>query len=238
MAKIALSIIIPVLNEEPVIRSVIEDIICSARSFGDSFEIIVADGGSTDGTAEVVHGLAGRDERIKYVRFQGSTNFGDSVREAVRHCTAPLLALIDGDGQAEAAGLFRMVDEIRKGADVVQGWRVVRRDPWIRCVVSTWYNVALRLFLGIGLHDCNCTLKVFKREVIGEQFLKCRTSMVSPVIVGMAMRRGMCVKELPITHGERKGPSRIFGGVKLFKQIIKIFTELFQQRRFLKSVRM
>jgi len=238
MAKIALSIIIPVLNEEPVIRSVIEDIIRAARSYGDSFEIIVADGGSTDRTAEVVHGLAGRDERISYVRSQGSTNFGDSVREGVRHCTAPLLALIDGDGQAEAADLFKMVDEIRTGADVVQGWRVVRRDSWIRRVVSTWYNVALRLFLGIPLHDCNCTLKVFKREVVGERFFNCRTSMVSPVIVGMALRRGMCVKELPIAHRERKGPSHIFGGVKIFKQIIRIFMELFQQRRFLKSVRM
>lgn len=236
MSEIELSIVVLVLNEEEVIGSVIEQTMEAAESLSVPFEIIVTDGGSTDSTASIVQRMAEADDRIRYVGVAGSRCYGDSVREGMRRCRGRLICLIDGDGQLEPSDIIRMVEEVRLGADVVQGWRVDRKDPFLRLIVSKGYNLCLRLFLGIGLHDCNCTLKVFKREVTGEKLFESRVSMISPVIVGMALRRGMRVKELPISHRERKGASRIFGGAKIIKQIIRIFVELFEQRRFLASV--
>ena len=231
MKDVGLSVVVLVLNEEGVIGSVIEEIVRAVDPLPLSYEIIVTDGGSTDSTGEIIEKMAAADGRIRLVRVPDSKCYGDSVRAGMRHCRGELICLIDGDGQLAPKDIARMIEEISGGADIVQGWRVHRRDPLIRLVVSKGYNLCLRLFLGIRFHDCNCTLKVFRRRIISEQFYESRVSMISPLIIGMALHNGHTVREMPITHLKRDGASRIFGGVKLFKQIPKIFYEIIEIKK-------
>ncbi len=162
-----LSVVIPVYNEEeslPELTSWIEKV---SRSAGFSFEIIFVDDGSTDSSWDVIHDLSNSSDFVKAIRFRRNYGKAAALHTGFSNSTGDVVITMDSDLQDspdEIPGLYKMVKD--EGYDLVSGWKKKRYDPFIKRFTSKFYNRTARWSSGIKLHDFNCGLKAYRKDVI------------------------------------------------------------------------
>lgn len=162
-----ISVVIPLLNEEeslPELCSWIERVM---KENSYSYEILLIDDGSSDGSWHVITGLSSKNAAIKGVRFQ--RNFGKSAALHVgfQHAKGDVVITMDADLQdspEEIPDLYRMI--VEDGYDLVSGWKKKRYDPISKTIPTKLYNWATRRMSGINLHDFNCGLKSYRNIVV------------------------------------------------------------------------
>ena len=163
-----ISVVIPLLNEAESLPELHSWIARVMEANGFSYEVIFVDDGSTDASWEVISGLAKEDARVHGIRFR--RNYGKS---AALYCgfdkaQGDVVITMDADLQDspdEIPGLFKMIKE--DGYDVVSGWKQKRKDNVVtKNLPSKLFNATARLITGIKLHDMNCGLKAYAKDVV------------------------------------------------------------------------
>ena len=163
-----ISIIVPLLDEKESLPELVSRIRAAMAANGLSYEIIMVDDGSRDGSWEQILSLAREDSNIHGISFR--RNYGKSA--ALYHGFAAaggqVVCTMDADLQdapEELPEMYRMVSE--QGWDVVSGWKQHRQDNKLtKNLPSKLYNATARYITGIKLHDMNCGLKAYRREVV------------------------------------------------------------------------
>lgn len=219
-----ISVVVPVLNERETIAELCRRLHAVLGEVAGRYEIIFIDDGSTDGTIDEIRRHREPDERVRYVRFR--TNFGKSAALAAgfRAARYELIATLDGDLQDLPEELPRLVTRLQEGCDVVSGWRQHRRDRFSRKIASKLYNRATSWLTGVRLHDINCGLKCYRREVLNEVTVYGERHRFIPVL---ASHRGFQLAEVQVDHAPRAhGKSRygieraLAGGFSLLSIIL------------------
>lgn len=161
-----LSIVIPVLDEEGSIPELVDRIRSVCDGAGFSFEVLLIDDGSTDETWDVIMEMHQRDARIAGLRFR--RNYGKSAALAVgfERARGRYVITMDGDLQDDPAEIPGLIALLETGYDLVSGWKKKRQDPLSKTVPSRFFNLVTRRIAGIPLHDFNCGLKAYRREVV------------------------------------------------------------------------
>src|SRR6185369_11050159 len=183
---------------------------------GVAWELIFVDDGSTDGSFDEIAVLQARDPRARGLRLR--TNLGKAAALAVgfRAARGERLVTMDGDLQDDPAEIPRMLAGLEAGADLVCGWKVDRQDSLARVVASRLFNGLSRLVSKIELHDVNCGLKAYRREVTAEVPLYGELHRFIPLL---AHWRGFSVAEIAVSHRPRAvgrsryGWSRVLRGI-------------------------
>ncbi len=163
-----LSIVVPLLNERESLPELTSRIARVMEDNSLSFEILMVDDGSTDGSWECIRELAAADPRIKGIRFR--RNYGKSAALfcGFEKARGEVVATMDADLQdapEELPEMRRMV--IEDGYDLVSGWKRHRKDNALtKNLPSKLYNSTARRITGIKLHDMNCGLKVYRKDVV------------------------------------------------------------------------
>ncbi|HVU18395.1 MAG TPA: glycosyltransferase family 2 protein [Candidatus Didemnitutus sp.] len=195
-----LSLVIPVYNEAENIGDVVvaADRVLARHPGGH--EIIVADDGSTDGTATMVDSLA---QRLSFCRRLALTHRGQgsALLSGLRIAQAPLVLTMDGDGQNDPEDFPVLIEAVDSGrADLACGWRVDRHDNWVRRAMSALANRVRRSVLRDGVHDAGCQLRVMRRELIGALT---EMDLLQAFIPAQAVAAGFRVAEFPVRHRPR-----------------------------------
>ena len=160
-----LSLVIPAFNEAEGIGRAVAEAVAALARFTHSYEVIVVDDGSTDGTASIVAELSRHDRRVRILRHPRNQGYGAALRtgfEAARH---EFIAFTDADCQFDLADLEPLLS-LAAEHGVAVGRRENRKDSARRRFFSWGYNVLVRVLLGTGVHDCDCALKVFRRDIL------------------------------------------------------------------------
>ncbi len=162
----AVSIVVPVFEEAESLPELADRIRQACDGAGLSFETWFIDDGSHDDSWRVIEGIAEADARFRGIRFR--RNYGKSAALAVGFARAAgtYVVTMDADLQddpAEIPGLVAMLED--GGFDLVSGWKKKRHDPLSKTIPSRFFNAVTRAFSGIGLHDFNCGLKIYRCEV-------------------------------------------------------------------------
>lgn len=162
-----LTIAIPLKSEaeslpelEAWIRRVVE-------SRGWSYEIIFVDDGSTDGSWAVIERLKAENPHVRGIKFRRNYGKSAGLHTAFQAARGDVLITMDADLQDspdEIPELYRMIRE--EGWDLVSGWKKVRHDPTSKTIPTKVFNAATRYMSGIHLHDFNCGLKAYRKEVV------------------------------------------------------------------------
>ena len=199
------SLVVPVFNEEATLEEVCRRAIAALQEHGRSFEVIVVDDGSRDGTWAVVEGLAAADARVRGVRFK--RNFGQhpAMHAGLVRARGDIVVTMDADLQNVPEDLPRLIAAVEGGADVASGRRVGREDSWGRTLPSRLINSMLRRFTGAPVSDFGCAFNAYSRAavepvlgVIGKQkFTK-----------ALVLSAGASVVEVDLTHQARADSSR------------------------------
>jgi glycosyltransferase involved in cell wall biosynthesis len=213
---ITISIVIPLFNERPSLDGLYARLTKTLRAMAGEYEIIFVDDGSTDGSLAKIKAFCAGDGRVKYIRFR--RNFGKSAALAAgfQRARFAIIATLDADLQDQPEQLALLVDKLREGWDLVAGWRYRREDKLSRRIASRIYNRVTGWLTGVRLHDINCGMKCYRREVLDEVMIYGERHRFIPVL---ASYRGFRLGEVRVEHARREhgksrfGLERVFGGV-------------------------
>src|SRR5205807_6905051 len=131
---------------------------------------------------------------------------------------------LDADLQDDPRAIPRLLAEIDKGLDCVSGWKQVRHDPWHKVLPSRVFNWLVGVLTGVKLHDHNCGMKCYRREVLAEVRLYGERHRFVPVL---AAARGFRVGEIAINHRPRKFGRSKYGVRRFAKGFLDLLTVSF-----------
>lgn len=205
----SLSLILPAYNEAEGISSAVTEADDALRRFADDYEILVVDDGSRDETAAVVEELARERSCVRLLRHGCNRGYGAALRTGFEAARGDRVAFTDADGQFDLAELEGLVAESSRHPIVV-GYRIDRQDPWRRRFFSWGYNQLVRRLIGTGVRDCDCALKVFRRDALWRILPESTHFFVNTEMLARARQFGLSVAEVGVTHRPRRhGHSKV-----------------------------
>jgi len=221
-----ISIIIPVYNEEDSIAKVIKGVLVDVKKEEGSTEIIVVDDGSTDKTKTIVEKLMRKHDELKLISHRINLGKSEALTTGFNACLGDIVLFMDGDLQYSASDISRFIQKINDGFDVVNGWRIERNDTLIRKIPSRAYNYITNVILGPKLHDHNCGMKAFRKDVVEDILLRTGHHRY---ITSIAYRLGYTVSELKVKHHPRKyGVTKYSSMTRFFSGVIDMLALRFQ----------
>ncbi|MDQ1162019.1 glycosyltransferase involved in cell wall biosynthesis [Chryseobacterium sp. SORGH_AS 447] len=225
-----LSIVIPLLNEEASLEELFSRIDSVCRSNGLSYEIWFVDDGSTDLSWSIIENLKVQHPQIHGIKF--SKNYGKSqaLHAAFERTNGDVIITMDADLQdfpEEIPELYSMV--INENYDIVSGWKKKRFDNVMtKNVPSKLFNAAARKVSGVYLHDFNCGLKAYKRQVVKSIDVYGDMHRYIPVLAANAGFRRITEKE--VQHQARPYGTSKFGTERFIRGFLDLVTLWFVSR--------
>jgi len=223
--SLGISVVIPVFNEEGSVGELARRLIDVLSGMGSAWEAIFVDDGSRDRTVEILREVNRLEPRVKLVRFR--RNFGQTAALAAGFdfASGEVVVTMDGDLQNDPADIPRLVGKIGEGFDLVNGWRVKRRDTFFtRRLPSMAANKLISFITGVKLHDYGCTLKAFRHEVAKSVSLYGELHRFIPAI---ASGMGVEVAEIPVNHHPRTTGKSKYGLFRTVKVLLDLITVKF-----------
>ena len=206
-----ISVIIPLFNEAESLPELSSWIARVMAENGYSYEVLMVDDGSNDGSWDVVKSLSAEDSHIHGISFR--RNYGKSAALYCGFASAAgdVVITMDADLQDspdEIPALYRKIKE--EGYDVISGWKQHRKDNVLtKNLPSKLYNATARCITGIKLHDMNCGLKAYRSEVVKNIEVYGEMHRYIPYL---AKNAGFCkIGEIPVHHQKRKFGKSKFG---------------------------
>jgi len=219
-----LSIVVPVYNERESLDALHRELSEVAAAQGYDLDVIFVDDGSTDGSWEAIRRLAAEDDRVRGVRFRRNFGKAAALSAGFERARGELVMTLDADLQDDPHEIPRFLAEIEKNLDVISGWKKVRHDPWHKVLPSRVFNGMVSRLTGVKLHDHNCGMKCYRREVLGEVRLYGELHRFVPVL---AAARGFRVGEIVINHRAREFGRSKYGLSRFVKGFLDLLTVKF-----------
>src|SRR5215211_1571083 len=218
----AISIFLPVFNEEPNLLPLHAKIDEALRSLGQSAEIVYVDDGSSDGSLKILREIAQLDPRVRVVALR--RNYGQTAAMAagIDAASGNVLIPMDADLQNDPADITRLLHKLEEGYDVVSGWRKNRKDKMItRKIPSMIANRLISWIGGVPLHDYGCSLKAYRRESLQDVRLYGEMHRFIPIYASWA---GASVTEIPVEHHARTMGKSKYGLSRTLKVVFDLIT--------------
>ncbi len=204
-----ISLVLPAYNEEAVIQQAIQEADTALRGLTTDYEILVVDDGSSDRTGEFAEREARTRPAVRVIAHGTNKGYGAALRTGFTAATKAWIGFTDADCQFDVRELDRLTLLLRSH-DIACGYRIDRQDPWLRCFYSRVYNTMVSAALGTGVRDCDCALKLFRREVIESTPIETNGFLVNAEMLTKARLAGRSVVEVGVTHRPRpRGTSTV-----------------------------
>jgi glycosyltransferase involved in cell wall biosynthesis len=220
-----LSVIVPVYNEEESVEPLVRETQSALASTEKSYELILVDDGSTDGTYPILCRLHKGEPGLKIIRFK--RNFGQTAALAagLAHARGEVIVAMDGDGQNDPKDIPALLRKLEEGFDLVNGWRFPRQDPfWNRRLPSQIANRMISWMTQVRLHDYGCTLKAIRRDIAKDLKLYGEMHRFIPAV---AYERGAKIAEIQVHHRPRRWGKSKYGINRTFRVILDLLTVKF-----------
>ena len=217
----ALSVVVPVYNEVENIAELHAEIkaVCEREAY--TYEIIIVDDGSNDGTAKVVKQLY----PVTLVRFR--KNFGQTAGfdAGFKQAKYPYVVTMDGDGQNDPADIPALLAHIEAHElDVVSGWRKNRKDSFMKHFVSRGANFLRSVLIRDGINDSGCSLKIYRTEALRDLSLYGEMHRFIPALLKI---RGYKIGEIVVNHRARTAGKTKYNWQRTFKGLIDMISVWF-----------
>ncbi len=221
-----ISVFLPTFNERDNISDVVLKTKTVLSGVAQTWELIVVNDGSSDGTKEVVSGLSKSDNRIKLINHDQNKGYGASLRSGFYGAKYSWIAFIDSDGQFDFSEIDKFISKQKEtGSDMVIGYYKKRRVSLAKIVTSRMWEFAVWALFGLKVKDIDCGFKFVSKKVIdGIAKLESeRGAFISSELLIKAKKSGFKIVEVPVTHYPRtKGA----GTGRRLNVIIKSFIDL------------
>lgn len=200
--KTGLSVILPAYNEHVALPGVIFGIQKALKDKDISYEIVVVDDGSTDGTQQVIEKLA--DSRIYLIRHQTNLGVGKAFADGIQASNGKWLVLMDADGQMDPDDI-NTAYQLRKERTAVLGYRENRADNAMRKAASFLWNMTAKVLFDLHVKDIDCGLKLIPGEIARSIRFKSHGAGFFPELLLSLQTFGVSFTQFPVRHYQRIG---------------------------------
>jgi glycosyltransferase involved in cell wall biosynthesis len=224
-----ISIVVPLYNEEESLPELTRWIEQTLAGSNLRFEIILVDDGSRDSSWHVIKNLAAENKNVRGISFRRNYGKSAALNEGFKLAEGNVVITMDADLQdspEEILPLYKMI--IEEGFDLVSGWKKKRHDPLSKTIPTKLFNGVTRWMSGIRLHDFNCGLKAYKKDVVKTIEVYGEMHRYIPVIAKKAGFEN--IGEKPVHHQERKHGVTKFGMERFVNGFLDLLSILFVTR--------
>lgn len=230
MNTIQISVVISLLNEQDSLKELMEWIHKVMEENKFSYEVIFVDDGSTDNSWEIITELSQQYEQVKAIKFRRNYGKSAGLYKGFEKAQGDVVITMDADLQDspdEIPELYRMITE--EGYDLVSGWKKKRYDPVLtKNLPSKLYNATVRMMTGIKLHDFNCGLKAYRKQVVKSVEVYGEMHRYIPVLAKWAGFKK--IGEKVVLHQERKYGVSKFGIERFIRGPLDLLSVMFMSR--------
>ena len=224
-----LSIVIPILNEADAVVELRHSICRELENFPSEYEVIFVDDGSNVGSLNILKQISEEDSRVRIISL--ARNFGQTsaLSAGIRGASGEYIATLDGDLQNDPADILPLLDECKKGFDIVSGWRQNREDSLLRVFVSKMANKIASRISGLPLHDYGCSMKVYRKAILQKIQLYGEMHRFLPIYGAL---KGARVTECVVHHHPRTMGRSKYGYQRILRVLLDMlmFSFLFHSK--------
>jgi glycosyltransferase involved in cell wall biosynthesis len=210
--SLSISAFFPCYNDAGTIASVVTLANRTLREIADDYDIVVVDDGSTDQSPAVLEELLKiASVPVRVVHHVGNLGYGRALRTGFAQATKDWVFYTDGDAQYDVAELRNLASLAREGVDVVQGYKLARRDPWYRVLLGAVYRRTARLLFRLKIQDVDCDFRLIRRSLLQQIELEHHSGVVCLELVRKLQDAGARFVEVAVQHHPRVyGRSQFF----------------------------
>jgi len=219
-----LSVVIPVYNEVESLAILHGELNAVTSAQQIDAEFIFVDDGSSDGSWEVIRRLGAEDSRVRGIRFRRRFGKAAALNAGFRAAHGETIVTLDADLQDNPCEIPKLLEKLNEGYDIVSGWKQIRHDPARKVFASRVFNWLVSHLTGVMLHDHNCGMKCYRREIFDEVRLYGELHRFIPVL---AAARGFRVGEVAIQHRPRRFGRSKYGIGRYLKGFLDLLTVKF-----------
>ena len=217
----ALSVVAPLYNESQNVRPLVEWILQALESYPGTFEVILVDDGSRDGTWSEVREAAA-DPHVRGLRLGFNVGQTAAMMAGFDHARGEVIVSLDGDLQNDPRDIPALVSKLDEGYDLVCGWRQRRQDKLLLRKVPSWLaNRLIRRLTGVPITDNGCSLKAYRRDLLGRISLYAEQHRFIPALSASV---GARITEMPVRHHARRFGESKYGISRTLKVLVDLIT--------------
>ncbi|MCU0223221.1 MAG: glycosyltransferase family 2 protein [Acidobacteria bacterium] len=227
------SLVIPVYNEIECLPALLEEIRVALEPGGTSYEVVLVDDGSSDGSSEWLDRAAAADPRLVVVHFVRNAGQSAAFAAGFRRARGEVVVTLDADGQNPPAEVPKLLAALTGGVDIVAGYRATRRDSAWRRVQSRIANAVRNGLSGETIRDTGCSLKAFRRRFLVDLPVFNGMHRFLPTLCRLA--GATTVVEVPVEHRPRQGGASKYGMLnRAWRAFVDLLGVRWLQRRWIR----
>jgi glycosyltransferase involved in cell wall biosynthesis len=209
-------------NEAQNVRPLVEWILQALETYEGSYEIILVDDGSRDGTWGEVRAAAAAEPRVVGLRLGANVGQTAAMMAGFDHARSEVIVSLDGDLQNDPRDIPALVAKLDEGYDLVCGWRQRRQDKLLLRKVPSWFaNRLIKRLTGVMITDNGCSLKAYRRDLLQRISLYAEQHRFIPALSANA---GARITEMPVRHHPRQYGESKYGISRTLKVLVDLVT--------------
>lgn len=191
------------------------------RKLTDDFEVIVVHNGSTDYTMELLGELQTLYPReLRVINYPHPLGYGGALRVGFAACTKELIFYTDGDAQYNPMELAALLPAMVEGVDVVNGYKILRHDPFHRIIIGKLYHTGVKLLFGLHLKDVDCDFRLLRRLVFDKVKLQSNSGVICVEMMKKIEDARLVIAQVPVHHYHRAyGSSQFFNFPRVYRSL-------------------
>ena len=218
-----LTVFFPAYNDSGTIASLVIRAVQVASTLTPDYEVIVVNDGSADATGAIVDELARTYPHVRVVHHETNRGYGGALRTGFRSATKELIFYTDGDAQYDVAELSLLWERMGADADLVNGCKISRSDPWHRIVIGRVYHHMVRFLFGLRVHDVDCDFRLMRRSIFDRVNLEKTSGVICLEMMKKIQDAGFRIVEVPVHHYHRAfGTSQFFNVRRIVKTAVDV----------------
>lgn len=205
-----ISAFFPCYNDSATIGEVVEKALVVLRELTDDYEVIIVDDGSSDASGAVIDSIAAAHREVRVVRHDRNRGYGAALRSGIKTSSKKWIFYTDSDGQYDVEDLKKL-HALTGAADVVNGYKESRSDPWYRVVLGSIYNRLVHALFRIPIRDVDCDFRLMRGDLARGLDLRSEGGSICVELVKGLQAAGAVFAEVPVRHlPRREGKSQFF----------------------------
>jgi glycosyltransferase involved in cell wall biosynthesis len=219
----SISAFFPFLNDWGTIGSLVAAVDAVLTETGGAYEIIIIDDGSDASSQELLAILSERFPRLRIVRHKHNRGYGGALKSGIHESQMDWIFYTDGDAQYDPRELRLLLLHI-DAADVINGYKIKRADPWYRIVTGKTYHYIVKLLFNVPIRDTDCDFRLMRRSIFDTVHLESNSGLICAEMIWKISQAGFTFFEVPVHHYWRtSGKSQFFN----FKRVFSVVKGLF-----------
>lgn len=213
----------PCYNDAGTIPTMIIRAAQTLREITDDYEIIVINDGSADDSALVLEEMARQYACLRVIHRTRPSGYGGVLRAGFAAAAKEWVFYTDGDAQYDARELAVLAEAVTEGVDMVNGYKIKRRDPFHRVVIGLAYQYFVKIAFGLTIHDVDCDFRLMRRRIFDAITLESTTGTITFEMVKKIQDAGFRIIEVPVHHWYRQyGQSQFFNFPRVARTLLAL----------------